>query len=255
MQTRKNIDPDIMLQNIIYLSKNPTRKWLHTTRKAFVISELNKINNTISKSAIEVGPGSGVYLPQLCSLFFQVTAVDINQKYLHPLKVLKAKFNNLEILRQDITKKYWPRQFDVVLCSEVIEHVDDTGKFIQALANITKPGGILLISTPQPLSFMEVTAKIALSRPFIWLAQAIYREPVLPTGHISLISDSYLLEQLKKNGFIITKTFKFGLYIPLLAEFGGENAVNLAKFLEKKLKKFNITWPLWTQLHLARKVS
>ncbi|KAG5492845.1 hypothetical protein JKF63_01425 [Porcisia hertigi] len=39
------------------------------------------------------------------------------------------------------------QQFDVVVASEVIEHVSDARAFLQALCEATKPGGLLLLST------------------------------------------------------------------------------------------------------------
>ena len=35
---------------------------------------------------------------------------------------------------------------------------------------------------------MELTCKVGLSAPVIGLVRKIYREPVLPTGHISVMS-------------------------------------------------------------------
>ncbi|RNF25913.1 3-demethylubiquinone-9 3-methyltransferase [Trypanosoma conorhini] len=39
------------------------------------------------------------------------------------------------------------QQFDLVVASEVIEHVDDAPGFLQDLCNATNPGGMLIIST------------------------------------------------------------------------------------------------------------
>lgn len=40
------------------------------------------------------------------------------------------------------------RQFDLVICSEVIEHVEDQNEFIARLARLTKPAGTLILTTP-----------------------------------------------------------------------------------------------------------
>ena len=39
-------------------------------------------------------------------------------------------------------------KFDGVYCSEVIEHVSDQDRFVAALAALTRPGGVLFLSTP-----------------------------------------------------------------------------------------------------------
>lgn len=41
-------------------------------------------------------------------------------------------------------------EFDVCLCTEVMEHVQDDEKGFAELARVVKPGGVLLISTPTP---------------------------------------------------------------------------------------------------------
>jgi 2-polyprenyl-3-methyl-5-hydroxy-6-metoxy-1,4-benzoquinol methylase len=39
-------------------------------------------------------------------------------------------------------------KFDLVYCSEVIEHVPDVQDFVAALASVTRPGGVLFVTTP-----------------------------------------------------------------------------------------------------------
>ena len=40
-------------------------------------------------------------------------------------------------------------QFDTVLCNEVLEHVPDTGALIGESVRVLRPGGILILTTPQ----------------------------------------------------------------------------------------------------------
>jgi 2-polyprenyl-3-methyl-5-hydroxy-6-metoxy-1,4-benzoquinol methylase len=41
-----------------------------------------------------------------------------------------------------------------------------------------------------------------------------------------------------------------GLYLPILAEIGGEGVIKKA---EKKLTTYSINWPLWTQCYILKK--
>ncbi|WP_222869601.1 Ubiquinone biosynthesis O-methyltransferase, mitochondrial (plasmid) [Roseobacter fucihabitans] len=48
----------------------------------------------------------------------------------------------------DITEQKMDRQFDLVTCCEVIEHLDDAETALKNLADLVKPGGYLFISCP-----------------------------------------------------------------------------------------------------------
>lgn len=60
----------------------------------------------------------------------------------------------------DIRFRYFPipedipmNAYDGVVCSEVIEHVEDPADFVRALVNVTAPGGVLVLTTPnRPVS-------------------------------------------------------------------------------------------------------
>jgi len=50
----------VELQETLYSSKNPTRRWLHCSRRDWIFKALKKyayLSN--QKSALEVGPGAG----------------------------------------------------------------------------------------------------------------------------------------------------------------------------------------------------
>src|SRR6266508_1350835 len=54
--------------------------------------------------------------------------------------------------------------FDVLFCTEVLEHVSDTYTAIQELARLVKPGGAIIITTPfayplheEPYDFVRLT--------------------------------------------------------------------------------------------------
>src|SRR5262245_17278298 len=113
----------VELQQTIYTSKNPTRRWLHCTRRDWIMNSLRRCAlEGACDRALEVGPGSGIYLPILAGLYKEVTASDIEQAYLKHAAALVAFHRNLSLVADDITRTKLPEaSFDLILCTEVIE--------------------------------------------------------------------------------------------------------------------------------------
>lgn len=242
------------LQHAIYNSKNPTRKWLHNLRRTKIENAISDLNLASESRVLEIGPGSGVYLPFLCDRFASVEALDIEQAHLENISHLKDKYPNLGLIQADLfTFREDCEGYDLILCSEVIEHVENPKAFLKAICDCLTPGGALVLSTPQPLSFIEVASKIALSPLVIWLPRLIYKEPILPTGHISLTSRARIIRYCADNALSLQHMECFGLYLPVIAEAFGQFGLRLEKTLERRLKMIGVVWPLWTQLHILRK--
>jgi 2-polyprenyl-3-methyl-5-hydroxy-6-metoxy-1,4-benzoquinol methylase len=241
----------VRLQQTLYTSKNPTRRWLHTTRYQWIRDAIGRHAGQGGR-ALEAGPGSGIYLPLLAELFTEVVAVDIEEEYLAGLRGLAQRHANISLAIDDITRSRLPdRSFDLVLCTEVVEHLTDSAAALRELHRLLKPGGILVLSTPQPLSPLELAAKVAFLPGIERLVRLIYREPVLPLGHINLLSEREVTTQLHQAGFQVRERFKSGLYVPLFAEFWGEGAVRTEKWLEAKIRGGSLDFLLWTQYYVA----
>ena len=55
--------------------------------------------------ALEVGPGSGVYLPTLAAAATEVVAVDIEDAYLDRLRPLEREYSDLRLVHDDILNR------------------------------------------------------------------------------------------------------------------------------------------------------
>lgn len=73
-----------------------------------------------------------------------------------------------------------------------------------------------MLSTPQRYSPLELAAKIAFLPGIIKLVRRIYREPILETGHINLMTASTVRRQLSKAGFDVEEHHQSGLYLPMI---------------------------------------
>ena len=79
--------------------------------------------------------------------------------------------------------------YDVVICSEVLEHVEDPEIALKELARVLKTGGKLAVSVPR--FFPE------------WLCWKISDEySKTPGGHVRIFRHNQLKEMVKKNGLI-----------------------------------------------------
>lgn len=244
----------VELQNTLYNSKNPTRRTLHCTRRDWIIAAIAQHSRPAMQTAIEIGPGSGVYLPVLRQHFEHVIATDIEDAYLDNARHKTDQLHNLSLIIDDITNSQLEQEsVDFILCTEVIEHIKDSQSALNHMWRLLKPSGILLLTTPQRYSPLEQTARLALSPGFIQLTRLVYQEPVLETGHINLMTARVVTHQLQQAGFNIISSDKTGLYIPLIAEFGGQTGLRILQHLENRIKNSMLDSLLWTQYYIAQK--
>ncbi len=102
-------------------------------------------------SVLDVGCGSGIALRHLANLppgkISRYVGIDLAAERLRPryrnIRGIDVDFHNINL------DDPWDfGEFDVVWCSEVIEHlIDDSGQFIK-MGRALKPGGMALITTP-----------------------------------------------------------------------------------------------------------
>ena len=245
-------DELLALQRALYESRNPTRRWLHCTRRDWIAERLTRLAAGRRGAALEVGPGSGVYVPLLARLFDRVTVSDVHDVYLAAARVIAADHPNVAVVQDDIRRPALPAaSFDVVLCTEVIEHVVESRAALAGMRRLLRPGGVLVLSTPQRGSPLEVCSKIAFLPGVIDVVRLVYREPILPTGHVNVMTAGEMRRQLDAAGFAIRESHKSGLYVPVLAEAGGEPGRRLAAWLEARIYPGPLDWLLWTQYHVA----
>jgi ubiquinone/menaquinone biosynthesis C-methylase UbiE len=242
------------LQQTLYASRNPTRRWLHAERRAWIEAALARAARA-GGDVLEIGPGSGVYVPLLARLFAHVTVSDVEAAYLDAARGATPPGASVAFVTDDITRSRLPEAaFDVVLCTEVLEHVADSPAALSGIRRVLKPGGRLVLSTPQRWSTLEVCARIAFLPGVIRLVRLVYRERVLEAGHINLLTEREARRQVEAAGFAVEDDAKTGLYLPVLAEAGGEPVRRLEAWLARRIHPGPLDFLLWTQCYLARAV-
>ena len=135
----------------------------------------------------------------------------------------------------------------------MIEHTPDPAAVVGSVSGLLRPGGALVLTTPQPRSTLELACKVAFLPGPLQLARLVYREPILPTGHISLVSAREVGAMLAEAGLAVLEKRTGGLYLPGLAEAGGRAALRLEKALERRLAGTRLSGALWTQYWIAER--
>jgi 2-polyprenyl-3-methyl-5-hydroxy-6-metoxy-1,4-benzoquinol methylase len=94
---------------------------------------------------LEVGCGRGWLSGLVLSRYGEVHAIDLSDD-----SVAKARlaFPHITWEAGDVFRRPLPAERDLVVSSEVIEHVADQARFIDVLVDATRPGGWVLITTP-----------------------------------------------------------------------------------------------------------
>jgi SAM-dependent methyltransferase len=107
------------------------------------------------------------------------------------------------IFTGDITKlPFSDHSFDVVICSEVLEHIPDEAGAIREITRVLKPGEILVVSVPRFLP--EIVC---------WGLSKAYRNE--EGGHIRIYRKRELIKKLEKEGLVCIDAGKaHGLHAP-----------------------------------------
>lgn len=228
-------------QAMLYQSRNPTRRWLHTVRTEWVNMALEQVSGR-APHILEIGIGCGVYTRQLASQG-TVLAIDINPTFVAAASLMP----NVIARVADITRERFAPEHDVALCSEVLEHVVDSSTALKNIYASLKPGGFLVLTTPNAYSTVELAARLLCFAPIQKLARMIYGESVDDLGHINRMTRTQLRAQITAAGFLVLRQADIAFYLPGIAEFCGARGLRLCQWLGRKLAGTRLSFLLWTQ--------
>jgi 2-polyprenyl-3-methyl-5-hydroxy-6-metoxy-1,4-benzoquinol methylase len=120
-------------------SDNPIHQRLY---KAYVAAQ-----EYIKGDVLEVGCGEGRGVEVLISQAKSFTAVD---KIQSAIDTLQKKFPNGRFLQMNIPPLDGLKDntYDVIVSFQVIEHIEDDALYLKEIHRVLKPGGVVLITTP-----------------------------------------------------------------------------------------------------------
>jgi len=102
---------------------------------------------------LDAGCGYGVYSIILADKGYKVNSVDIEKRRIDALNSMKEEYPKIKDMINtkvsSLTKlPYKNEEFDIVLCSEVLEHIKEHEKAFFEISRVLKKGGFLIFSVP-----------------------------------------------------------------------------------------------------------
>jgi 2-polyprenyl-3-methyl-5-hydroxy-6-metoxy-1,4-benzoquinol methylase len=111
---------------------------------------IDVLNSKLPRDAevLDVGCGNGVISRSLGQKGFKVKGIDISDKTIEKARSL----NNLPNVSFDVVSAEKliadGHRYHAVICSEVLEHLNDPGKLLHTLHQSLHPDGILIVTVP-----------------------------------------------------------------------------------------------------------
>ncbi len=196
---------------------------------------------------LDVGCGYGLLLDEARRRGYDVEGVELSVegvRYARQRLGLRVREMALEEAAQlDASRG---ERYDAVLAVDVLEHLDEPVAALEHLGALLAPGGVLLITSPDPSS---LAARMAKSR---WWCY----EP----AHVCLIPRSKLRELIRETGLELredvtaVQSFTLGYWLSCLSERGRGSGSRALAYLASRLPRVMLTASLKDErLLLARR--
>ena len=148
-------------------------------------------------SVLDVGCGQGALLDEFRRAYpeAELAGTDFSAS---AVRIAQQRVPGAQVSILDLTARCLDRQFDLVICSEVLEHIPDD---LAALRNLRKmTGGHLVVTTPQGRMRSFEAGEV---------------------GHVRNYAPGELQAKMRQTGFDVVKVIEWGfpLYSPLYRDY------------------------------------
>jgi len=139
------------------------------------------------KTLLDAGGGGGHFSQTADNFGANVVSLDVG---LNLLKQVKNRCNSARVMGSVLEVPFKRNSFDVVLCTDVIEHTPDPLYAVEELSSVIKKGGLLVVTVP-----------CRLWNPAVKLATTLKLRPY--EGYENFLWPGELRHGIEKQGFSI----------------------------------------------------
>ena len=166
--------------------------------------DFNRININPEGTMLDLGCGEGRHIFGLMEKFPDLKCIGLDPH----IESLEKAFEGLKFLESISNSKtnflsgsayslpFSDDSFDLVVCSEVLEHLHDYKDAIKEINRVLKPGGQFLASVPA-----EFPEKIC------WLLSEAYQNQ--PGGHLRIFKKNELIKEIAEHNFSFESSQRF----------------------------------------------
>lgn len=196
------------------IKENILQRMWHTQKLKIVLDFIGSANRE-PKNILDVGCASGWFLSKIKEKYpkSKCSGVDVYKK---SIEYGKKLYTSLDLQYADAHRLPFPdKSYDVIICTEVLEHVVEPKKVLEEIRRVLASDGIAII---------EMDTGNFLFR-LIWHWWTHLRQGVWRDSHIHIFNIEKLEDLIQKSGFLIKKKKLF-------------NATMAVAFLLKKGKNY-----------------